>query len=153
MIFYIENIQIELTKSQHGLRLEAFGDVLPLPGQTIIQTKKIITENFHVVKTKYEKNVFDKIPAGDLNEVSLKIVLHYFYLYNSWKSLCEKECERSLAFLNKDFTHPYTYDKIIQHFKNKNAKDYAGQCSAMIGITKDELSKYEADREYLYSMF
>jgi len=83
MTFYIEQIKIELTEDAYGLRLNALNDVFPLPGQTVAVTKDTITKNFERVIAKYKETAADIVTGEDLNEVSLKIVLHYFYLYNS----------------------------------------------------------------------
>ncbi|CAN5774771.1 hypothetical protein BH10BAC3_BH10BAC3_05190 [soil metagenome] len=96
MIFYIEKIKIELTENAYGLKLNALNDVFPLPGQTVAETINTITKNFDIVSTKYRKIATDIVTAEDLNEVSLKIVFHYFYLYNSWRKLYKKEKNRSL---------------------------------------------------------
>ncbi|HWR34066.1 MAG TPA: hypothetical protein VN451_11080, partial [Chitinophagaceae bacterium] len=87
------------------------------------------------------------------NEVCLKIVLYYFHLYNSWKSLYEKEKDRNLLFLEKDYKHPYTYDKVLQYFKNKYPKDYISKSAALLDIKPEELLKYESDRDYFYNLF
>lgn len=153
MFFYIERIKIELTEDEYGLRLKTTDADLPLPGQTIAETTETIEKNFKIVQEKYKTSASGKIDTDELNEVSLKIVLHYFYLYNTWKSIYEKEKDRNLTFLSKDFDHPFTYDIIIQYFKNKYPNDYAGKCSGMLDIPADKLLKYEYDRAEFYHSF
>ena len=91
MTFYIEQIKIDLAEDKYGLRLTALDHELPLPGQSIEEAKNTITENFEIVSTKYKKSTLGIIPTEELNEVCLKVVLYYFYLYNSWRSIYEKE--------------------------------------------------------------
>jgi hypothetical protein len=153
MTFYIEKIKIDLTEDQYGLQLKALDEKLPLPSQTIEETKAIVTKNFDLVKEKFYETSATIIAIEDLNEVCLRIVLHYFYLYNTWKNIYEKEKNRDLTFLDKDFSHPNTYDKIIQFFKNKYPKDYAPKCAVMLGIKATELLKYEADKQDFYNSF
>lgn len=153
MFFHIEKIQIELTEDLYGIRLKTATDDLPLPGQTIAETMETVRINFETVQEKYKKSATDKIDMDELNEVCLKIVLHYFYLYNTWKETNEKEKDRDLAFLPKDFSHPYTFDIVIQYFKNKYPTDYAGKCAAMLDMQVDKLLKYEYDRADFYNAF
>lgn len=53
----------------------------------------------------------------------------------------------------KDFKHPNSMDIIIQYFKNKYPKDYAGKCASILGITAEELLKYENNNNEFYSSF
>jgi hypothetical protein len=153
MIFFIEKIKIELTENQYGLQLERANGATPLPGQTLAEATDTIQKNFESVKAHYGKLASETIPPDELNEVCLKIVLHYFYLYNSWKYSNEKEKDRDLTFLPKDFQHPNTYDLIINYFKNKYPKDYAIKCASLIEKTADELLKYEYDQAAFYNAF
>ena len=91
--------------------------------------------------------------AEELDEICLRVALHYFYLYNSWRSVSEKEKNRSLAFLQKDFSHPNTRDKVIQFFKRTYPNDYAAKSAALLGMKTDELLKYETDNRDFYNAF
>lgn len=153
MIFYIEQIKIEVTEDEYGIRLKIWDDEWLLPGQSIAETKDTIIKNIDIVSTKYIKKATGLIPAAELNEVCLKIVVHYFYLYNLWRSIYEKEKERNLVFQHEDFTHPNTYDTIIRYFKIKYPNNYPDKCTAMLGIKKDAFLKYEAERESFNNNF
>jgi hypothetical protein len=153
MTFDIEQIKIDLVENQYGLQMTVFNDGYPLPGQSIGETKDTITKNFGIVKGKYLQLASDTISPEELNEISLKVVIHYFYLYNSWKSQYEKEKNRDLTFLDKDFDHPNTYDKVIQFFKNKYPREYAAKCAILLGKTADELLKYEGNNNDFYNSF
>lgn len=153
MFFHIEKIKIELTEDLYGIRLKTATDDLPLPGQTISETMETVRKNFEIVQEEYKKPTPDNIDMDEVNEVCLKIVLYYFYLYNSWKKTNEKEKDRDLTFLPKDFSHPYTYDIVIQYFKSKYPTDYAGKCAVMLGLQVENLLKYEYDRADFYNAF
>ncbi|MBK6546225.1 MAG: hypothetical protein IPG12_13260 [Saprospiraceae bacterium] len=153
MEFYIEKIKIELLENEYGLQLKTAYKELPLPGQNFADTMDILRKNFEVVKGQYIKTASTNIESEELNEVCMRIVLHYFYLYNSWKYSNEKEKDRDLTFLAKDFKHPNSMDIIIQYFKNKYPKDYAGKCASILGITAEELLKYENNNNEFYSSF
>jgi hypothetical protein len=151
--FYIEHIEIELTEDAYGLTLKALKNEFPLPGQTIAEAKNTITGNFKIVSTKYQKSSPGIIPVEELNEVCLKVVLYYFYLYNLWRSIYENEKNRDLTFIPNDFTHPYTYDEIIRYFSDKYPEEYADKCAVMFEIKKEAVLKYEADRKNFYNFF
>lgn len=153
MILSIEKIEIELIEDQYGLKMTAFENKYPLPGQTLEETQAVLTKNFDIVKEKYLQASLDIIDTDDLHEVCMKIVLHYFYLYNTWKSMYEKDKNRDLTFLDKDFNHPNTYDKIIHHFKYKYPNDYAEKCAVLMGKSKEEVLQYEANTNDFYNSF
>ena len=153
MIFNIEGIKVELTENQYGLRLNALEDEYPLPGQTLEETREMVTKNFGTVKEKFGKASSNAIPDAELHEVCLGIVLYYFYLYNSWKRQYEKEKDRDLGFLETDFKHPYTYDRVIQYFKRRYPNDYAVKCAALLELTAEQVLAYEAQRRDFYDAF
>lgn len=153
MTFYIAAMKIDLTEDAYGLRMAALDSEWPLPGQSLEETRRIITGNFEMVREMYAIASSNAISDEDLNEVSLRVVIYYFYLYNSWKGIYEKEKNRDLTFLEKDFTHPYTYDRVIQFFRNKYPADYADKCAALLAMASDEVLKYESDTHAFYTSF
>jgi hypothetical protein len=153
MDFFIEAIKIELSEDAYGLRLKTLDFEYPLPGQSLEETMDVLTKNFETVQAKYGKALSKNIVQEDINEISLRIVLYYFYLYNSWRSLYEKERNRSLIFLEKDFEHPYTYDSVIQFFKLRYPNDYAVKCAALLELKVEALLKFETERRDFYDAF
>jgi len=151
--FYIEKIKVELIEATQGLRLTALDLELPLPGQSIEETKETVGKNFETVKEKYQPAASAIMTTEELDEICLRVTLHYFYLYNSWRSVSEKEKNRSLAFQEKDFSHPNTRDKVIQFFRLKYPNDYAAKSAALLGMKTDELLKYETDNRDFYNAF
>lgn len=111
MFFSIESIKIELIENQFGLQLKMEDYQYPLPGQTIDETVNIIRKNFEILKSQYSKTASGKLKDEEINEVCLKIVLHFFGMYNSWKYSNKKEKDRDLTFLEKDFKHPQALDR------------------------------------------
>jgi len=153
MVFFIKNIKIELTENIHGLTLTTSSGEFPLPGQNISETTEILQSNFEIVQKHFIKPSEDKINAEDLHEICLKIVVYYYYLYNSWRTSNPNKKSIDLNFLKKDFDHPYTYDIIIQYFKNKYPEDYEHKSSVMLDIPVEKLLKYEYDRAEFYKAF
>ena len=153
MVFFIKNIKIELTENIHGLTLTTSSGEFPLPGQNISETTEHLQSSFEIIQKHFIKPSEDKINAEDLNEICLKIVVYYFYLYNSWRTSNPNKKSIDLNFLKKDFDHPYTYDIIIQYFKNKYPEDYEHKSSVMLDIPVEKLLKYEYDRAEFYKAF
>ena len=153
MTFYLEGIKLDLTQATHGLRLDALDNSWPLPGQTPEETKRILSENFEVVRQKYAPRATGLVFPGEVHEVSLLIAIYYFFLYNSWKYSNPKEKDRSLAFSENNFTHPYTYDRVITFFKLRYPDEYAMKSAILLAMTPDAVLKYEADRYAFYAYF
>ncbi|HRG32887.1 MAG: hypothetical protein JNK69_09935 [Saprospiraceae bacterium] len=153
MVFYIEKIKIELSENIHGIHLTTEFQNYPLPGQTIEETIKTVTQNFKIVHDHFSKSAKDKIDADDFNEVCLRIVLYYFYLHNSWRTTNSKFEKIDLTFQTKYYSHPNTYDILIQFFKNRNPNEYIEKCSTILDVTIEYLKKYEYDRDYFYNLF
>lgn len=153
MTFYLEGIKLDLTQVTHGLRLDALDSTWPLPGQTIEETIRILSENFEVVRQKYAPRATGLVFPGEVHEVSLHIAIYYFFLYNSWKYSNPNEKNRSLAFSEDNFTHPYTYDRVITFFKLRYPEEYAVKSAILLAMTPDAVLKYEADRHAFYTSF
>jgi len=153
MVFQIEHLKIELTENEYGIILNAFNDSIPLPGQSFQGTKEIVLHNFKLVKTHFLKFYNSEIEIEEFHDVCLKIVIHYFYIYNLWRNYNEKEKDRDLKFLKKDLNHPNTYDMVMQYFKNKYPAEYLTKSSQFLNQTLDKLKKYEYNRDEFYNAF
>jgi hypothetical protein len=153
MNFYVDNIKVDLSKETGGLRLRTDDDNLLLANQTIEETRSIVLKNHRIVKENYEKLVNNLIDSDDISKVSMRIVLHYLYMYNLWRTMYKREEKRDLTFREKDFDHPYTKDKIIEYFKNKYPSDYSVKCETLLRMTTEDFNKYEKNRQDFYEMF
>ena len=153
MFFSIESIKIELIETQFGLHLKMEDYQYPLPGQTIDETVNIIRKNFEILKSQYSKTASGKLKDEEINEVCLKIVLHFFGMYNSWKYSNKKEKDRDLTFLEKDFKHPQAMDIVLWYFKLKYPSDYADKSSFLLDLSPAYLLEYEKNRDDFYNFF
>ncbi len=153
MYFIAGNIQVNLAEENTGLRLKTQEENMFLPGQTFAETEKVVTQNFNVVKDWYKPRYPEGFSEDDLNTVCLKVVLHYFYQYTTWRSFYEEYKDCDLSFQQDDFEHPFTYDKLRYFFRLKYPNDYIRICASLTGKTSDEFRRYEADREFFNSKF
>jgi hypothetical protein len=154
-MFTIDDIPIELAEENKGIRLTTDDDNLILPNQTMTSVEHIVRENFRMVKAHYQakSGVSVSIDGRDLSLVSLRIVLHYLYMYNKWREMYEHHKDRDLKFLIEDFEHPSTHDLIIWYFRNKYLEKYSTQCELMLGMSADEFRSYEKSRQEFHDMW
>jgi hypothetical protein len=148
MQFHLDHNEIQLQKEANGLRLTTqTGQSLLLANVTFKEAHSVITHNYQIVKAHFEPNLHGIISTTHHEAVSLKIVLHYFYLYQMWRSLYEEEKNNDLSFREKDFDHPGTIDTVIAHFKWAYPKQYAPYCQTYLGMTNHQFHEYEKSRQ------
>lgn len=148
MIFTLDTNEITLQPEGQNLRLTTHsGDNLLLTNPTPSETQSVITHNYHLVKAHFAPNLNAEITSADFEKVCLKIVLGHFYIYQMWRSLYEKEKNRDLTFLEKDFNHPSTSDTVISYFKSTYPKKYASKSAAFLGMTLDQFEQHEKNRQ------
>jgi hypothetical protein len=155
-MFTIDNIKIDLTEENNGIRLITQNDDnVILPNQTMTSIENIVKDNFQIVKSHYQfkSGVPVSIDEHDLSIISLKIVLHYLYMYNMWRITYPQHKDQELKFLSKDFKNPNTVDMIIRFFKNKYPETYAAKCQLMLGMSTDEFSGFEKGRQNFHDMW
>ena len=155
-MFTIDDIKIELAEENNGLRLTTHNDDnVILQNQTATSVENIVRENFQIVKSHYQakSGVSVSIDKHDLNVISLKIVLHYLYMYNMWRKTYKHHKDRDLKFLTEDFENPSTSDMIIWYFKNTYPKSYSTKCEFMLGMSADEFKSYEKRRQEFHDMW
>jgi hypothetical protein len=147
MNFTIDKINIDIKAESNGIRLITENENWLLPNQTIDETKIIIEKNYKIVKNHFKKKIGEVINEIDIENVCLNIVLNFFQMYNHWRSMYEREKNRDLTFLDKDFEHPYTSHRIIDYFKRKYPDIYAEKCEWMLGMTSEEFKEYVLRKE------
>lgn len=121
-----------------------------LSNQIVDTASELIKHNFNVVNTHYRMMVEKakgKFDYSDITLISITIVLHCLYLYNSWKSMYKKQENRDLQFNEKDFSHPSTHDKVFNYFKIKYPNDWEEKCAVLLGMKLSELKVYYKTRE------
>jgi hypothetical protein len=151
MTFNLDQHTIHLNEEKSGWRLtSSAGDHLLLAHVTMEETKELVTRNYQLVKQHYQEMGAHKVAAEDLATLSLKIVLHYFYMYQLWRSLYKKEKNRDLGFLTSDLQHPQTWDMVIAYFKTRSPKNYSEPCKTLLGLDTEKFIAYEKGRQAFY---
>lgn len=147
MTLNIDHIFIKIDKEDKGIRLTTDNESWFIPNQTIEETKKILEINYKIVKGHFQDKTGQLVTDTDLENVCFKIVLHYFQMYNHWRTMYKRQTNRDLTFLQKDFEHPYTSYQIIDYFKNKYPDNYADQCETMLEMTSEQFKEYSIRKE------
>ena len=117
---------------------------------TIAETQEVVTRNYHTVKNHYTDKGSEQIDASDIERLSLRVVLNYFYMYQLWRGIYENEKNRDLTFIVKDFEHPSTSDIIVAYFKSANKANYADKCGLLMGMSLEEFREHEKNRQAFF---
>jgi hypothetical protein len=147
MRYNLDHINIELEKEGKGLRLSTDIENWFIPLQTIEETRQIIEKNYCVVKDHFKSRSGVIISVTDLENVCLNIVLHYFQMYNHWRTMYKREAKRDLTFIHRDFEHPYTSAHIVEYFKKMYPDNYADKCEVMLEMTPEQFKEYAIRKE------
>lgn len=151
MNFQIDDIEVNLEYENDSLRFRTVNGDYSLQYQTFKETKEIVSGNFEIVRRYYGLKCQGKVPYADLNQISIKIVMNYFYMYNMWRRVYKKERNRDLKWLDKDFDNPTTYDIIISYLKKKYPSDYQTACELLLSMSAENFIKYEKNRNDFYN--
>jgi hypothetical protein len=147
MTFNLDNIKVSISDENSGIRLTTEDENWLIRRQTLDETKTIIEKNFKIIKTHFQDKLGEVITEADLSNVSLKIALRYFQMYNHWRTMYKRETNRDLTFIQKDFEHPYTSDTIVDYFKNRYPDNYVNKCEVMLNMTTEQVRKYVIRKE------
>lgn len=141
MTFNLDNIKVNISDENNGIRLTTENENWFIPRQTLDETKTILDKNFKIIKEHFLDKAGTVITQLDLNSTSLKIALNYFQMYNHWRTMYKRETNRDLTFIQKDFDNTDTINIVIGYFKNKYPADYENKCEVMLGMTNAKLKE------------
>lgn len=145
--FNLDHIFINLKMESNGLRLTTEDKNWLVPNQTLEETQSILEENYKIIKDHFQRRTGTLIRNDDLENVCLNIALHYFQMYNQWRTLYEREAKRDLTFIQEDFDHPGTSSCIVDYFKKTYPDNYADKCEIMLGMTQEQFKDYVFRKE------
>ena len=150
----IENITLRLSSEGANVRVKSNKEDVILSNQNVNTVSELIKHNFNVVNNHYRVMVEKTKKEFDFNDVaiiSIAIVLHYMYLYNSWRSMYKKQENRDLRFNEKDFSNPSSHDIVFNYFKTKYPSEWEERCAVLLGMELSELKAYYKTREDFYN--
>ena len=147
MKYNLDHIEIHLEKERNGIRLATDIENWFIPNQSIEETRQITEKNYGIVTDHLNNKTGQIISPTDLENVSFNIVLHYFQMYNHWRTMYKRETKRDLTFIQKDLDHPYTSSHIVDYFKKMYPDNYADKCEALLEMTQDQFKEYEKRKQ------
>lgn len=147
MNYKLDHILIELKDESGGIRLTTQIENWFIPNQTKEELRRISEINYGIVKDHFKNKVGQIVSENDIENVCFNIVLHYFQMYNHWRSMYKRESKRDLTFLKKDFEHPYTASHIVDYFKKMYPNNYSDKCQLILEMTKEQFEEYALNKE------
>lgn len=150
----IGNITLSLSSEGGSVRIKSNKENVILSNQNVGVVSELIKHNFDLVTNHYKmmvERVREECDFSDIASVSIAIVLHYLYLYNSWRSMYKKQENKDLRFNEKDFNNPFTHDILFNYFKTKYPNDWKEKCTILLGMELSELETYYKTREDYYN--
>jgi len=151
---HVETITLNLSKEEDSVRVLFNDENIILKDQTVDAVHALIETNFGIVVNHFNSmvnNSKDLFDSEDLNQISVLVVLHYIYMYNSWRINHRKHENEGLIFQHKDFDNPSTHDLLFHYFKHKYPDYWEQQCAILLGMNVLELRNYYKSREDFYS--
>lgn len=150
----IENIVLYLSDENNSVRVKSMDDNVILCNQDIEVVLQLIEYNFYTVSSHYKSIVNNSkggVDFGDINRVSIAIVLYYLYTYNQWRNTYKKQENKDLRFNKEDLDHPSTHDVVFRYFKTKYPDDWEKKSSILLEMNIDDLRAYYKTREEFYN--
>jgi len=147
MTFNLDNIIASISDEDNGIRLTTEDENWFIPGQTLDETKTVIEKNFKIIQGHFQDKLGEIVTGADLSNVSLKIALRYFQMYNQWRTMYKRETNRDLTFIEKDFEHPYAFYAIVDYFKKRYPDNYIAKCEIMLNMTTEQTKEYIIRKE------
>jgi len=148
MTFNIDNnLNVDVQLEDGSFRLITRIGYQVVHNQTYEETKSVIEKNYKIVKDHYRGKINALITEIDLENFSLKIVLNYFAMYNTWRTMYKREKNRDLTFLQKDFEHPSTSYIIINYFQKQYPDNYADKCELLLNMSGEQFLEYMKFKE------
>ena len=132
-----------------GVRLRTDAHNMVFENQSFDEIERLVKQNFEVVKDYYAARTEALVDIKDVYELSLRVVLHYLFTCNRWRTLYKLQQNYDLSFKETDFEEPATHDIVIAYFKRKYAVlDHIERARRLLGLTVQEFKAYEKRREY-----
>lgn len=148
----LEHITLSLYSESNNVNVKSKYANVILSNQNIEDVTNLIINNFHVVYSHYKSRVaYNSDILIDINVISVFIVLHYLYMYNTWRHTYKGKENIKLGFDNNDFNNPTTLDIIINYYKEKYPNNWIEKCNILLEMSEEELYDYYKKRADFYN--
>ena len=150
----LENIVLELVKENNDVRVYLPTRSIIFSEQTIESLSGIIQHNFKVADTHYTSMIAQhpeiSFDQDDIHAISMKIVLSWLYIYNSFRVQYRRPKYDNLDFKEEDFDSPRTNDIIFDYYIANYPADWQEKCAVLMGKDLEALKIYYQRRKDFY---
>jgi hypothetical protein len=150
-----ENITVNFLEENNNVRINTGNETIVLVNQSSKAVSEIIKINFDIVNNYLKSRIIDNLTENlnviEINKLSMTIVLHYLYMYNSWKNTYKNKSNQDLNFNKKDFDNPSTADIIIRFYKKSSPEEWEKKSSILLGMTSNKFQEFYRERQKYYS--
>lgn len=151
----LENIVLELVKENNGVRVYLPTTSIIFSEQNIENLSSIIQHNFKVVDTHYTSMIAQhpeiSFDLNDIHTISMKIVLRFLYIYNSWRVQYRRKKYDNLEFKEEDFNNASANDVIFDFYRGNYPADWQEKCAVLMGKDLEALKNYYQRRLDYYN--
>lgn len=108
---------------------------------------------FSAIHNFYANIVGDQLTEELLNGLCNTIADYYYEQYTRFGNQHPKSIKRYSTFHVKDLDHPYTNELVIKYLKKNTGSNYSIFARMVLGMSDDELTQFEKNREDFYNMW
>src|SRR5581483_12298273 len=150
-----EKIVLELVKENNDVRVYLPTRSIIFSEQKIKSLSSIIQHNFKVVDTHYTSMIAQhpeiSFDLDNIHTISMKIVLSFLYMYNSWRVQYRRKKYDNLDFKEDDFENPSASDIIFDFYRVNYPADWQEKCAVLMGKDLEALKNYFQGRLYFHN--
>jgi len=147
----LEKIVLELVKENNDVRVYLPTRSIIFSEQKIKNLSSIIQHNFKEVDTHYRSMIAQhpeiSFDLDDIHTISMKIVLSFLYIYNSWRVQYRRKKYDNLDFKEEDFNSARAADVIFDYYRVNYPADWQEKCAVLMGKDLESLKQYFQDRQ------
>lgn len=147
----IENNALDLVKENGGVRVYLPATSIIFSEQNIKNLSGIIQHNFEVVVKHYTSMIAQhpeiSFDPDDIHTISMKMVLSFLYMYNSWRVQYRRKKYDNLDFKEEDFNSPSANDIIFDYYRVNYPADWQEKCAVLMGKDLEALKEYFQRRQ------
>ena len=111
-------------------------------------------DQFYLEIREHYKNVArNNIPESLLDQVCTQLSDYFYDRYYRSREHNPKSVKRFSSFQTKDLDHPFTFELIVNFFKDKLGPNYKTYACLLSNVTEIELADFEKNRQDFHNMF
>ena len=140
-----------------GTRLFVDSSEVIFEGRASDELRHVVNRAVRFVLAYFQRNL-DRANAPrnlitdyQVEQVAIKVALHYLYMYNMWKNHDEEYRDHDLNLTTDDLTHPYTRDQVLFFCEEQFPTTYQSMAALLLDESPEEFIKWERSRRDFWS--